>query len=163
MAKKKKAETSPLSDSQPAPATEYRLPSYEALRAWGFAPEGSLPATASGAYAGKQGSTSSIWIYPGYLGSPKIEIILIDRLECYFTVGPPGPNPKANPKHRITNGREFEALLHAAGYPDKAETKRLQDEDKRKKEAEKVEKERLEAEAKAKKEANLKARNNAGK
>jgi hypothetical protein len=161
MAKKKKAEISPVEESQPASPVVYRLPSHEALRQWGFAPEGSLPATASGAYAGKQGSTACIWLYPGYLGSPKIEIILIDSLECFFTIGPPGPNPKANPKHRVSNGREFEALLHGAGYPDKAETKRLEAEHKRKEEEAAQAKEKAELEAKEKKQQQLKNRANA--
>jgi hypothetical protein len=126
MAKKKKAEISPVEEPQPAGPVVYRSPTHEALRELGFAPEASLPATDASGFAGKQGSTSCIWIYPGWKDSPKIEIILLGAPEHYFTIGPPGPHKEANPKHRVSSAKEFGVVLRNAGYPSAEDIPKLE-------------------------------------
>jgi hypothetical protein len=144
MAKKKKAQIEPVSESQAEEAIEYRPPTYDALRRYGFE---------------QQLGSTAIQLYAGYKGSPKIEIILLSH--GWFAIGPPGPNAQPNPKKRAKDGNEFLAHLHAAGYPDKEETKRLDAEQKRKDEEAKQAKEKAELEAKEKKQQQLKNRANA--
>jgi hypothetical protein len=124
----------PPKKKQPEPLEEvvYRPPSDDALRAFGFGIWGAEPMSMPAARAGCSGGSGGVWLYPGYKGSPKIEIILLSH--GWFTCGKPGPNPEPAKKYRAANGHELLAILHECGYPTAQQSKELERAEKAKQE-----------------------------